>query len=146
MWRSKKLAIVAALALVVLAGSIGGAVVAQNRDDSQPEAQHEALLARVCEIYQEKSGVAIDQELLKDSFAEAQAEMRTEALQNRLESLVDEGKISEDEAGQYFDWWQSRPDVPVPVGFGFGGHGGLRGWGGLPAPPTRGLFSPPATE
>jgi hypothetical protein len=128
MWRSKKLAIVAALALVVLAGSIGGAVVAQNGDDSQPEAQHEALLGRVCEIYQEKSGVAIDQELLKDAFAEAQAEMRTEALQNRLESLVNEGKISEDEADQYLEWWQSRPDILVR--FGFGGHGGVRGWGG----------------
>ena len=144
MWRSKKLAIVVAVAVVVLAGSIGGAVVAQNGDDSQTEAQHEALLGKVCEIYQEKSGVAIDQEVLRDAFAQAQAEMRTEALQNRLESLVEEGKISEDEAGQYFDWWQSRPDVPV--GFGFGGHGGLRGWGALPAPPTGGLFSPQATE
>ncbi len=121
MWRSKKLAIVAALALVVLAGSIGGVVVAQNRDDSQPEAQHEALLARVCEIYQEKSGVAIDQELLKDSFAEAQAEMRDEAVQNRLANLVEKGRITQDEADQCLEWWQARPDVAG--GFGFRGMG-----------------------
>ncbi len=134
MWRGKKLAIVVAVAAVVLAGSIGGAVVAQNSDGSEPGAQHEALLGRVCEIYQEKTGVAIDQEVLKDSFAQAQGEMRTEALQNCLQLLVDEGKISEDEAEQYLEWWQSRPDVPVR--FGFGGHVGLRGWGGLPAPPA----------
>lgn len=144
MWRSKKLAIVAAVAVVVLAGSIGGAVVAQNGDGSQPGAQHEALLGRVCQIYQEKTGVAIDQEVFKDSFAQAQGEMRTEALQNRLQSLVDEGKISEDEAEQYLEWWQSRPDVPVR--FGFGGHGGLRGWGGLPALPGGGVSLPPAAE
>jgi hypothetical protein len=144
MWRSKKLGIVAALAVVVLAGSIGGAVVAQNGDGTQPQAQHEPLLGRVCEIYQENSGVAIDQELLKDAFAEAQAEMRTEALQNRLEALVDEGKISEDEAGQYLDWWQSRPDIPVK--FGLGGRDGLRGWGALPVQPGGGVFSAPATE
>ena len=118
----------------VLAGSIGGVAFAQtgSEDTTQPEARHEALLDRVSAIYQENTGVAIDSEALRDAFAQAQSEMRAEALQNHLQSLVDEGTITEEEADQYLEWWQSKPDVPV--GFGLRGPGGFRGMGGPCAP------------
>jgi len=130
MWRSKKLIIVAVLAAVMMAGTIGGVVLATNNgDDSEPEARYEALLNRVCEIYQEKTGVTIDQEALKDAFAQAQSEMQTEALETWLQSLVEEGEISQAQADEYLDWWQAKPDVSF--GFGFGGRGGFRGMGGM---------------
>jgi len=133
MWRSKKFIIVAVLATVMLVGTISGVVVAaDNGDDSEPEARYEALLNRVYEIYQEKTGVTIDQEALKDAFAQAQSEMQTEALETWLQSLVEEGKLIQDEADQYLNWWQAKPDVSF--GFGFGGRGGFRGMGG-----TRGM-------
>ena len=140
MWRSKKFIIVAVLTAVVLVGSIGGIVLAaDNGDDSQPAARYQALLDRVCEIYQEKTGVTIDQEALKDAFAQAKGEMRAEALQNRLQSLVDEGQITQEQADEYLEWQQSRPDVPVQFGFrghvGFRGMGGMRGFG-APCVPT----------
>ena len=129
MWRSKKLIIVAVLAALMLAGTIGGvALAADNGDDSEPEARYEALLNRVCEIYQEKTGVAIDQEALKDAFAQTQSEMQTEALETWLQSLVEEGEITQAQADEYLDWWQAKPDVSF--GFGFGGRGGFRGMGG----------------
>jgi len=140
MWRRKKLIIVAVLAAVMLVGSIGGVVLAtDNGDDSQPEARCGALWDRVSEVYEQKTGVALDQEALKAAFAQAQSDMRaevlqklremeTEALRNRLQNLVDEGRITQGEADQYLEWQQSRPDVPV--GFGFRGMGGPRGWGG----------------
>ena len=129
MWRSKKLIIVAVLAALMLAGTIGGvALAADNGDDSEPEARYEALLNRVCEIYQEKTGVAIDQEALKDAFAQTQSEMQTEALETWLQSLVEEGEITQAQADEYLDWWQVKPDVSF--GFGFGGRGGFRGMGG----------------
>ena len=129
MWRRKKLIVVAVLVAVMLAGSIGGAVLAaDNGDDSQPEARYGALWDKVSEIYEQKTGVALDQEALKDAFAQARSEVRDEALQNRLQNLVDEGKIAQEEADQYLEWWQSRPDVLN--GFGFGGRGGFRGMGG----------------
>jgi len=137
MRRSKKFVLVTVLATVVLVGSITGVVLAQNGDDSQPKAGSEALLARVCEVYEENTGVAIDSQVLKDSFAQVQSEMQDEALQTRLQNLVDEGKITQDEADQYKEWWQSRPDVPAGFGFrghGFPGMGGPRGWGGLCVP------------
>ena len=139
MWRSKKFIVIAVLAAVVLAGSIGGVVVAaDNGDSSHPEAQHEALLDRVCEIYQEKTGVAIDQETLKDSFAQAQSEMRTEALQNHLQKLVEQEKITQEQADDYLEWIEARPDVPIGGGLrgrGGPGMGRMRGFGGQYPPP-----------
>ncbi len=129
MWRSKKVIAITVLATLLVIGSIGGVVLAtDNGDDGEPEAKYEALLDRVCEIYQENTGVAIDQEALKDAFAQAQSEMQTEALENYLQSLVDEEKITQAQADEYLDWWQAKPDVSF--GFGFGGRGGFRGMGG----------------
>jgi len=130
MWRSKKFIVVAVLAAVILSGTIGGVVLATNGDEIEPE----ALLDRVCEIYQENTGVAIDQEALKDAFAQAQSEMQIEALETRLQSLVEEGEITQAQADEYLDWWQAKPDVSF--GFGFGGRGGFRGMGG-----PRGMHS-----
>jgi len=130
MWRRKKFLLVGLLAAVLLIGSIGGVALAQteNGDDSQPK----TLLARVAEI------LGIDQQKVEDAFAQAQSEMQTEALQNRLQNLVDQGEITQGEADQYLEWQQSRPDVPVRLGFR--GHGGFRGmvgpygWGGRCVP------------
>jgi len=125
MWRSKKF-IVAVLIAVVLVGSMGGVIFAQteNGDDSQPK----TLLVRVAEI------LGIDQQKLEDAFTQARSEMQDEALDSRLQNLVNEGKITQEEADQYKVWLQARPDTPLPESFGrFGGHsfqGGMRQGGG----------------
>ena len=125
MSRRKKLIIAAVLVAVMVVGIVGGvALAADNGNDSEPEAKHEALLNRVFEIYLENTGVAIDQEALKDAFAQARSEMQAKALETRLQSLVEEGKITQAQADEYLDWWQEKPDVPF--GFGFGGPGGFR--------------------
>ena len=134
MRRSKKFVIVMVVAAVVVVGSITGVVLAQNGADSQAEAVVGPLWERVCDIYKVNTGDDIDPEALRDAFAQAQREMRAEALQNRLQKLVDEGKIAQDEADKYLEWWQSKPDVPIR--FGFHGRVGLRGWGGPCAPQT----------
>lgn len=128
MRRSKKLIMVAVLAAVVLVGSIGGIALANNGDDSQPGASFEGLLDRVCAIYKNNTGNDIDPEALENAFDQAREEIRTEAMQNRIQSLVEQGQITQEQADQYLEWQQSRPDVPF--GFGFRGHGGPRGFGG----------------
>ncbi len=134
MWRSKKLVIASVLAGVLLVGSIGGIVLAaDNEGGSQPETSLDTLWDKVCEIYQQKTGVTIDQGALKDAFIQAQSEMRIEALRNRLQSLVEQGKLTQEQADQYLEWWQAKPDVPEV--FGFRGPCGFRGMGGPPAPP-----------
>jgi len=131
MWRSKKFIVIAVLAAVVLAGSIGGIVLAaDNGDASQPGAKHGALLDRVFEIYEQKTGVAIDQEALKDAFAQARSEMQAAAMEARLAKMVENGVIDETQAEELQEWWQSRPD-DVPFGPGLRGPGGFRGMGGM---------------
>ena len=119
-------------------GVIAGEVVAaeddsssNTEDQSQPADRREALLDRACAIYEEKTGVAIDSEQLKDALDQAKTEMQDEALESRLQDLVDEGKITQEEADQYLEWWQSRPDLELPLpGLGGRGHGGGMMWGG----------------
>jgi hypothetical protein len=150
MWKHKRFILIGLLAAILVVGGIIGAatVVAtddnggesqletvaateDNGDQSQLETQREALLDRVVEIYEENTGVAIDREQLKAAFVQAREEMKDQALENWLEKLVDEGTITQDQADQYLEWWQDRPeDMPLPerLGHGFGGrgfHGGM---------------------
>lgn len=115
MWRSKKFITTIALVAVVLVGSTVGVVLAQdNGDDSQPK----TLLTRVAGI------LGIEQQNIEDAFAQARSEMQSEALQNYLDKLVEEGTITQEEADEYSAWLQSRPDISLPAPFGhFGGHG-----------------------
>ena len=148
MWRSKKFIIGAVLAVVVLAGSLGGVALAQT--ESVSDGSGKTLLARVAEI------LGIDQQKLEDAFAQARTDMRDEAFQK----LVDEGKITQEQADQYKVWLQARPDMEpfrqqlkewqqlrpeipselkewleaspdMPFRFGFKGFGGFRGMGGM---------------
>jgi len=130
---------------VLLIGAITGGVVAatnnsssSTENQSQAADQYQALLDRACAIYEEKTGVAIDSEQLKDALGQARSELQEQALESRLQNLVDEGKMSQEEADQYLEWWQSRPSIDIPLP-GLGGHGpggGMMGgrefgpWGG----------------
>jgi len=138
MRRSKKFIIAGMLAAVLLFGSIGGIALAGDNDEGTGGAESGGFLDKVCAIYAEKTGVTIDQDALQESFAEARREMQIEALNDRLQSLVEQGQITQEQADEYLEWEQARPDFPF--GFGFGGHHGPRG-GGCFFP---GKFGPPA--
>jgi uncharacterized membrane protein len=137
------------VASVLLIGGITGGVVAAVSNDSgnttagnqtQATVRYQALLDRACAIYEETTGVALDSEQLGEALEQARSEMRDEALQNWLQDLVDNGKITQEEADQYLTWWQSRPNVELPL-LGLGGHGHEGGvmWGGpCPAPDASG--------
>ena len=143
MSRTKKFVIIGVSVAVLLAGSIVGvAFAANNEDNSQPKALGQDLLPKVCAIYEQKTGVAIDQAALKDAFAQARNEIQKELEQARLQDMVKQGKITQEQADQFQKWWESKPDVPFgPPGPGmFPRHGGFPGRGGPCAPP------PPPSE
>jgi len=105
MWRKKKLIIVAILAAtVVLVGSIGGVALAQTGSTDNTTAG-KTLLARVAAI------LGIDQQEVENAFTQARSEMQEEALDSYLKNLVDQGKITQEQADQYKAWWESRPDM-----------------------------------
>jgi len=112
---------VVVVSVLLIGGVVGGVIVAADdsssniEDQSQAIDRNQALLERVCAIYEEQTGVAIDSEQLKDALEQARGEMRDEALENWLQDLVDNGKITQKEADQYLEWWQSRPDVELPL-------------------------------
>jgi hypothetical protein len=136
MWKRKWFIPVVVVSVLLIGGIVGGVVVAGNdnttntEDQGQATNRYQALLDRVCAIYEEKTGVAIDSEQLKDALEQAQIEIQDGALGNWLQNLVDNGKITQEEADQYLEWWQSRPDVQLPSPrLGGPGPGGGMGWG-----------------
>jgi hypothetical protein len=138
--KKRKWFIPVVVASVLLIGGITGGVVAANNSSSNTTAgnqtqiaeRYQALLDKVCAIYEENTGVALDSGQLKAALEQARTEMQDEALQNWLQGLVDKGKITQSEADQYLKWWQSRPDVELPLpGLGGHGHEGGMMWGRL---------------
>ena len=139
MWRSKKFIIIAILTVVVLAAALGGVAIAQGDDQSNNQTATtnpmSTLLDKVATIYQQNTGTAIDSQELQKAFTQAQKDIRSEALDKYLNSLVEKGKITADQAKQYKDWLNSKPDVQIGPGMkggprGFGRFGGMfRGWG-----------------
>ena len=121
MWKRKWFIPVVVVSVLLIGGIVGGVVVAGNdnttntEDQGQATNRYQALLDRVCAIYQEKTGVAIDSEQLKDALKQARSEMRDEALENWLQNLVNKGEITQEEADQYLQWWQSRPEIKLPL-------------------------------
>lgn len=136
MWKRKWFIPVVVVSVLLIGGIVGGVVVAgsdsssNTEDQSQASDRYQALLDRVCAIYEEKTGVAIDPEQLKAALEQARSERQDEALKSWLQNLVDKGKITQEEADQYLEWWQSRPDIELPLP-GLGGHGPRGGmlWG-----------------
>ena len=147
MKRGKKIALIALMVVVALAGTIGGVAIAQSEDEettTTPETARFAYLERVCEIYQEKTGVAIDADILKDALCQAGDEQREQVcnqVRNQFrERLIDEEILTEEQLAELEEWLQAKPDVlteefkewvqsrpdDLPKHFGFGNQQGNR--------------------
>jgi hypothetical protein len=153
MWKRRWFIPVVVVSVLLIAGIVGGALVAGSdspsttNDQNQIDDRYQALLDKVCAIYQDNTGVAIDSEQLRDALEQAQGELQEEALEGRLQDLVENGKMTQEEVDNYLEWWQSRPDIEVPLP-GFGGPGPRGGmmwgkdfgsWGGpCPGPDASG--------
>jgi hypothetical protein len=132
MWRSKKFILIGLLIVIVLGSTLGGIAIAQANDEStnQTQTTETTLMQKVASIYEKNTGTAIDPTKLQEAFQEAQKEMMTAARDTFLQKLVDEGKITQDEADQYKAWLDSKPDCTnkiMPFG---GGRPGPRGFFG----------------
>ncbi|MFC1955562.1 hypothetical protein ACFLWZ_03385 [Chloroflexota bacterium] len=112
MWRSKKLIIGILLGIVVVGGSVGGAVLANSgNDDANPGEHIKTLLERVCEIYKEKTGIAMDQEALQESLRQARSEMAIEGCESNLKPPINRGGITEKEVDRLEKWQERKQDL-----------------------------------
>ena len=139
MWRTKRFIIAAVLAAVVAVGTIGGVALAQDNGENDPTAREGEILERVCAIYEENTGVAIDQEALEEAMDQAHSEMQAAAMEAQLAEMVENGIIDEAQAQEFQEWLETRPDVPMAPGMC---GRGMR-LGGFGPPPLPEGFEPP---
>ncbi len=126
MWRSKKFIVLATLAALILVGviSAGAVYAASNGEETQPETQMDEFWDKISQSYFDQTGHTLDREALQEAFADARSEIMNDRLQNHLQNLVTEGKITQEEADQYLSWWSDKPDVPLGIGLGDRGRFG----------------------
>jgi len=140
LWFRKKVVIIPVVIALVLVGGIAGFALAQGESDSSGN----TLLGRVAAI------LGIDQTTVENAFAQAQKEMREEAMTTYLQQMVTEGKITQEEADKYKTWWDARPDAldKLGPGFEFGGcgRGFHHGGGGLWMAPAQSISSTESTQ
>jgi len=107
MHMKKKILIIGVLCVVVLAGVLGGFAIA-SADDSN--SNRTTLMDKVAEIYQKNTGTAIDAQELQKAFTEAGSSLRQEMRDQMLQKLVDDGKITQEQADAWKAWLDARPD------------------------------------
>ncbi len=105
------------LATLVVAGAVTGGVVLAQGNDSGASQPKDSVLERVAEL------LDIDPSVLKDAFEEARGDLRAEGIDDLIEKLVADGRLTEEEAGEVRAWLDARPEALAGLG--------LRGLGPL---------------
>ena len=125
------------LGLAILGLGISTAVVAASNDSSQQTSTtsvvsasdvtdnqtspHDIFVSKVADK------LGLDTDTVATAMKEARQEMMDEALAERLQEAVDEGRITQEQADQISEWMKSRPEALDELGgFGPGGEGGGR--------------------
>jgi hypothetical protein len=112
MKNKKFIVLISVLVAVIIFGVTAGVIFAQNStDNSSTSSNSNPILTRVATI------LGIDEQKLEDAFQQAMKEERAQRMDDYLQKLVDEGKITSDQAAQYKTWLESKPDIQMP------GHG-----------------------
>ena len=120
------------VAAVMVLGIMGGVAMAQETSDEDGDSEKRSFAARVADI------LGLDETTVQEAIDQAKAEMQEEALQAKLDWLVENGHMTQDQADEYKTWIESKPEGLSPKMFGgfgkkrhrFGG----RGWGKSKAP------------
>ena len=133
---------VAVLVGMLAVGATGGAILAQESGGTNGDSPLKSFAARVAAI------LGIEEAQVQDAFKQAARELQDERIQRRLDRLVESGRLTQEQADQYIEWYQSRPDAisggaPLPGLQGRGlhrrgprfGHG-RHGFGSLKPVPT----------
>lgn len=144
MRRSRRIILAALLAVVVLAGTIGGVALAQtgDEDNGQHKARFGGFLEKVCNIYNEANPEApIDLEELEAAFgtareqacaeiqqkrSEIDPEAMRETLRERIQERYEAGEITQEQYEKAMERLDSMPE-DAPLRFGMRGHGRCQG-------------------
>lgn len=98
--------LVGLLALTALVLGLGSATVMAQESEGEPTRL--GLFARMANI------LGLEEEQVQEAYEQARQEMRDERFEEmvgqRLDSLVESGRITQEQADELRDWYASRPD------------------------------------
>ena len=110
--------LIPATVAVLAIGVLGFGVVAAQVSDEDKQSSMDSFSARVAEI------LGLDQDDVEAAMTQAKEELRDEAIQGKLDAMVANGQMTQEQADEYKAWLDSRPEALDGKGwFGGGRHG-----------------------
>ena len=121
----RKLRIIIPTAIAVVAVAVVGFSIALAQENEKGDSNASKLAAKVAEI------LGLDAAVVDDAIKQARKELRDEAVQNKLNAMVEKGQLTQEQADEYLNWIQSRPEgIPAMRKQFFGKMGHHKGWKG----------------
>ncbi len=121
----RKLQIVIPIAIAVVTVSVFSLAVVFAQGNEEGDSNASKLAIKVAEI------LGLNAAEVDDAIKQARRELRDETVQNNLNALVEEGQLTQEQADEYLDWIQSKPEGISAIGkHSFGKRGHHRGWKG----------------
>ena len=117
----KRLRVVIPIALATLAITIASVSIVFAQDSDKVDSTANKFTTRVAEI------LGLDVAEVDDAIKRARKELMNEAIEKKLNSLVENGRLDQEQADEHLSWIQSRPDGMRAIGQHFfrklGRHG-----------------------
>jgi len=119
----RKLRISILLVMSVVAVAVIGFSIALAQGNGGGDSNASKLANKVAEI------LGLDTAVVDDAIKQAREELRDEAIQKKLNALVENGRLTQEQADESLNWIQSRPDgIPAMGKHFFGKRGHHKGW------------------
>lgn len=104
----KKHWLIAIVAVLALAVGIGGGTALAQENGNGAEKPIRGLITRVADI------LGLEEQQVQDAFDQARREMRDEKFEEqigqKLDALVESGRLTQEQADELREWYASRPD------------------------------------
>ncbi|MHB8104765.1 MAG: DUF2680 domain-containing protein [Dehalococcoidales bacterium] len=119
MWQDKKFIIIVALLIVAIAvgGTLGGIALTRSNNNNADRAQSiTEMIDKAANLFQANSNTANIMQGLEKDFGQAGQALKSDAVDSYLKKLVEDGKITQEQADQFKAWLDARPDMPAMNG------------------------------
>ena len=90
----------------MLAIGLTGASALAHSEDEEQEPRKDQVAGKVAEI------LGLDEETVLEALTLAKKEVNLERITHRLDHMVEEGRITQEQADAYIEWYKARPDIP----------------------------------
>ena len=119
----KRLRVVIPIALATLAITIASVSIVFAQESDKVDTTTNKLAVRVAEI------LGLDVTEVDDAIKQARKEFMNASIEKKLNALVENGRLTQEQADESLNWIQSRPDgIPAMGKHFFGKRGHHKGW------------------